>query len=387
MIGAANRRSIVHLTTFLQGGAGRAISDLACAQHARGWDVLVVSSATGDGTYGNYPHYLERLQAQGVPVMLEDSLFKRDPALNQRVVDRLLGVRDPETVDVVHAHAATPARAALQFAARGNDYAAVIQTQHGWGTNKTAQQTRDDLAVLQRVARVVATSPATSAFLAQRGIDAPHVVTIPCGLPAAVPPVPAHAIRERLVSLRQRHHRIVGCVGTVTANKNQQAVIDALEYLALDKVTIVFIGEGSEGLLEGARALGVQNRVLAPGYLPDADGLMSLFDLLVVPSRTEGQGLVVLEAFRAGVPVLASDIPAFQTLVVQNRTGWRFTLDDPPALARALQCSLLTSADERARITAAARRVFQEAFTADVMVEQHEQLYSSLMRASGRRVA
>src|SRR5688572_3070981 len=159
------RPSIVHLTTFLQGGAGRAITDLAIAQQARGWEVLVVSSTTGEGAYGNYPHYIERLLIQGVPVLLEDSLFKRDAALNQRVLDRLLSVRNPETVDIIHAHAATAARIGFEFVARGSNHAAVIQTQHGWGTSKTPQQAEDDLAVLHKVARVVVTSTATAAFL------------------------------------------------------------------------------------------------------------------------------------------------------------------------------------------------------------------------------
>jgi glycosyltransferase involved in cell wall biosynthesis len=381
------RPSIVHLTTFLQGGAGRAITDLACAQHARGWDVLVVSSATGEGAYGNYPHYVERLAHQGIPVALEDSLFKRDAALNQRVLDRLSSLRDPNSVDIVHAHAATPARIGLQFAAHGSDRAAVIQTQHGWGTNKTPQQAQDDLAVLQDVARVVVTSQATASFLELRGIRAHHIATIPCGLPAALPPPPRDEVRQRIEDLRRRGHRIVGCVGTVTANKNQNAIVEALELLALDKVTVVFAGEGSAALLDDARALGVQDRVVALGYHGEAERLMPLFDLLVVPSRTEGQGLVVLEAFRANVPVLASDIPAFRSLVAHNRTGWRFALEEPQALAEAIQRSLLVSPDERARITAAARRTFQQSFTADVMVEQHERLYASLTRRTGLRVA
>ena len=379
---ASRQPSIVHLTTFLQGGAGRAITDLACAQHARGWEVMVVSSPTGEGAYGNYPHYLERLRSHGVPVLLEDSLFKRDAALNQRVVDRLLSVTNPDTVDIVHAHAATPARAGLQFAAHGTQIPAVIQTQHGWGTNKTPQQTQDDLAILQQVARVVVTSPATAGFLELHGINAQHIATIPCGLPAATPELPQDDIRRRIEQLRRKQHRIVGCVGTVTDNKNQHAVIEALEYLALDKVTVVFVGEGSEALGDMARALGMQDRVMAIGYRPEADRLMPLFDLLVVPSRTEGQGLVVLEAFRANVPVLASDIPAFRPLVLQNRTGWRFSLDNPQAFAEAIQRCLLTSPGERTRITGAAWRTFQHNFTADVMVERHEALYLSLIRRS-----
>ena len=84
-----DRLTIVHLTTYLQGGAGRAITDLACAQRAAGHRVLVVSSATSAPGYGNYPHYIDRLHKADVSLILEDSLFTRDTALNLRVLDRL----------------------------------------------------------------------------------------------------------------------------------------------------------------------------------------------------------------------------------------------------------------------------------------------------------
>jgi hypothetical protein len=113
-------RSIVHLSTFLQGGAGRAITDLACAQRHAGDSVLVVVSRTGEPGYDSYPHYLAELEAAGVPVLLEDSLFKRDQAANRRVLERLCEVRPPGTVDLVHAHAGVPARIGRCYAERSS---------------------------------------------------------------------------------------------------------------------------------------------------------------------------------------------------------------------------------------------------------------------------
>jgi hypothetical protein len=157
------RLSIVHLTTFLQGGAGRAITDLACAQHAAGHRVQVVSSATGEIGYDNYPHYLDRLRQAGVPLLLEDSLFKREAALNLRVLDRLLAANPPGSIDIVHAHAGTPARIGLAYADTSG--AAVMQTQHGWGSNKTADHADEDLETLRRMHSVVVTSEATLTLL------------------------------------------------------------------------------------------------------------------------------------------------------------------------------------------------------------------------------
>jgi glycosyltransferase involved in cell wall biosynthesis len=372
-------RSIVHLSTFLQGGAGRAITDLACAQRRAGDSVLVVSSRTGEAGYGSYPHYLEELTAAGVPVLLEDSLFKRDPAANRRVLDRLLDQKAPDAVDLVHAHAGVPARIGLRYAGGSSRRVAVIQTQHGWGTNKTSEQESEDLATLNAVDHVVVTSEATGALLAARGVPADRMTCIECGLPADPPsPVPADAKAIR-AALDGEHRHVIGCIGSITANKNQKLLLHALARSGNDRVSAVFVGEGAEQLAETIHVLKLASRVRTLGYRPDASQWMPAFDLLVVPSLSEGQGLVVLEAFRAGVPVVASDIPALRSLVTDGATGWLFPSGDVGALARAINRALAASLPERARITAAARARFLAEYTVELMVARHEVLYRSVM--------
>jgi glycosyltransferase involved in cell wall biosynthesis len=371
--------SIVHLTTFLQGGAGRAIVDLACAQRHAGHDVLVVTSRTGDGNYGNYPHYLDRLRAEAVPLLVEDSLFKRDLRLNLHVLQRLREMRAPDTVDLVHAHAATPALVGRLLAGHAGRHMAVVQTQHGWGVSKTTEQARNDVAILQNVDRVIVTSESTGRWLIECGVPPNHITAIPCGLPAEPPRVLAEDAEACLAPLRAAGMTLVGCVGSVTANKNQRLLVESLARLARRDVIAIFIGEGGESLMDAARSLGVDDRVRVLGYRPDAERWMGLFDLLVLPSLTEGQGLVVLEAFRAGTPVVASDIAALRQLVTDGETGWLFEVNQADALANTLSRAIDAKADERERIVQAARRKFLADYTLDVMVARHETLYRELL--------
>jgi glycosyltransferase involved in cell wall biosynthesis len=374
------RLSIVHLTTFLQGGAGRAITDLACAQRAAGHRVQVVSSSTGEPGYENYPHYLERLRQAGVTLLLVDSLFKREAALNLRVLDRMMAANPPGSIDIIHAHAGTPARIGLAYAETSG--AAVIQTQHGWSSNKTAEQAHEDLETLCRVDRVVVTSEATLTLLIELGVPSERMLTIPCGLPPEGGPIPQEA-KAAVASLRARGHRIVGCVGTINANKNQQVVLEALSRLS--DVAGIFVGESGEALQRRARLAGLEDRVLVPGYQPDADRWIAAFDLLAVPSFTEGQGLVVLEAFRAGVPVVASDIAPLRQMVVPGHTGWLFDPRSAGSVAGAIERALALLPDERDRMTARARRWFQESYTIDRMVARHNSLYERVLAVAGSR--
>jgi glycosyltransferase involved in cell wall biosynthesis len=371
--------TIVHLTTFLQGGAGRIVVDLACAQRRGGHDVLVVTSATGEDGYGNYAHHLERLRGEAVPLLVEDSLFKRDLRLNLHVLQRLRDSRAPDTVDVVHAHAATPALVGRLFAGHARRRVAVVQTQHGWGISKSVEQSRNDLAILHDVDHVIVTSEPAAQWLVECGVPRDRITAIGNGVPADPPADVPEDARACLAPFRAAGTKLVGCIGSVTTNKNQQLIIDAMARLNRPDVVAVFIGEGGESLAEAARALGVDDRICVLGYRPDAERWMTLFDVLVLPSLTEGQPLVVLEAFRAGTPVLASDIAALRQLVTDGDTGWLFAVNEVDALAKALNRALDATAGERERIVQAARSRFLADYTLDVTVARHERLYRELL--------
>ncbi len=369
------RLRIAHLTTFLQGGAGRAIVDLALAQREAGHDVLVLTSDRGQPGYGNYPHYLERLRAAGVPLRVEDSLFTRDQTLNLQALACLRTDRPRGTLDVVHAHAGTPARIARLYAGAEDSGVAVVQTQHGWGVAKTPEQAREDLAVLDEVDRIIVTSEATRSLLASRGISKGRIETIPCGIAATAPDRIADDAARTSAELRARGYRVVGCIGTVNANKNQRVLIEALARPSLRDVAVIVVGEGGDAVAGQARGLGLGDRVRAVGYQPDADRWLPGFDALAVPSLTEGQGLVVLEAFRAGVPVAASAIPALEQLVTDGEQGWLFDPADADALARTLARMLTLPDATRHAVLTAARRRFDQQYTIPVMLARHEALY------------
>jgi glycosyltransferase involved in cell wall biosynthesis len=86
----------------------------------------------------------------------------------------------------------------------------------------------------------------------------------------------------------------------------------------------------------------------------------------------------VLEAFRAGVPVLVSDIPTLASVVENGRYGFHFEPGNAHALACGIRRTLALPEHERAAMTCAARERFLQEFTSDLMVARHEELYSQL---------
>jgi L-malate glycosyltransferase len=376
---------LLHATTYLQGGAGRAVTDLAVAARRGGHAVAVAATRTPVPGYENYPQYLQALAAAGVPVILVDSTFDRSVESGNEAVASIAAAIPPSSLSLVHAHAGTPARIGLalsSLARREGRVVPVVQTMHGWGTTKTPRQERDDLATLNQMDAVVVTSHASADDVIRRGIDPARVVAIPCGLDAELPVAPpVHPIAQEAMARRAEGTRVLLCIGTINRNKNQSTLVRALAaILARRLVLCVFVGEGVEAadLREVAGASGVQDAVRFVGYQPDAASWLTTADLLVQPSLAEGQGLAVLEAFRAGIPVVASDIPAHRELIGETG-GWLFDPTSAEDLARAADRALSVDRRECERRTARARDAFQARYTVEAMVAAHQRLYASVL--------
>jgi glycosyltransferase involved in cell wall biosynthesis len=133
-------------------------------------------------------------------------------------------------------------------------------------------------------------------------------------------------------------------VGGLDERRGLDLLLSALSEKASGDIPLVVVGpddNGSGSILAAATAAGIaENRILTLGYLGDAD-LSVVLDratALVLPSRLEGFGLPLLEAFHFGTPVIHSDTPALievagdAGLVVPLENG----TDYPARLAEAI---------------------------------------------------
>ncbi len=110
-------------------------------------------------------------------------------------------------------------------------------------------------------------------------------------------------------------------VGTLTANKRVDEIIDALEGMG---ETLVIAGDGPQRprLMWLARQRGVD--ATFTGYTTDVPLLMRRAKVLVQPSKEEGFGLTVLEAMASGVPTISRKRPALEEIVTHEENGLLF---------------------------------------------------------------
>ncbi|MDO6686115.1 MULTISPECIES: glycosyltransferase family 4 protein [unclassified Agarivorans] len=102
--------------------------------------------------------------------------------------------------------------------------------------------------------------------------------------------------------------------------------------------------------------------------------LYASVDALVVPSRWEGFGLVVIEAFRQGLPVVVSDAGALPSLVTEGSTGYVFENSNSDALAKVI-CKLNRETLEA--MSQQCREVFVSRFEAKRLNTQLNDLYAA----------
>src|SRR5207245_7570647 len=123
-------------------------------------------------------------------------------------------------------------------------------------------------------------------------------------------------------------------VAALVAPNDQHTLIRAAQVAraARDDLHWVIAGEGElRGALEAALArLGIGDRVHLLGYVPQADALIAEADVLVMSSKEEGLGSVVLHALALGKPVVATRAGGLPEIVPEP---WLVPVGDAGALA------------------------------------------------------
>jgi glycosyltransferase involved in cell wall biosynthesis len=137
---------------------------------------------------------------------------------------------------------------------------------------------------------------------------------------------------------------LVLSVGRLSAEKGHRHLVEAARRVVqeLRDAHFVVLGDGRERrrLGEQARRLGLNGRFLFPGFRDDARQVMAQADVLALPSLTEGLPNVLLEAFAAGVPVVATAVGGVPELVRDGENGWLVPRGDSAGLASALIAAL-----------------------------------------------
>lgn len=177
---------------------------------------------------------------------------------------------------------------------------------------------------------------------------------------------------------RSTEDLIVGSVGRLDAMKAHDILLRAIAQV--DGVRAVILGEGEQrSTLEAlALELGVRDRVKLLGWVEHPHTYLPGFDVVAMPSRSEGFPLAMVEAMLAARPVIATRVGSMPEAVIDGKTGILIEKDDVTGLAQALQ-RLRDHPQLRIQLGQQARELAIARFTVAAMTQQYEALWQQLM--------
>lgn len=146
---------------------------------------------------------------------------------------------------------------------------------------------------------------------------------------------------------------LVGSVGRLHASKGMDLLVSAFRAHAPQDAVLAILGEGKQRQ-ELERLAGGDARIRLLGFRRDVDAALLGMDLFVSPSREEAFPLAILEAMRAGLPIVATATQGPREMLARQPAGALVPVGDVPALGRAIEDALVSLRHqphaERARI-------------------------------------
>lgn len=194
---------------------------------------------------------------------------------------------------------------------------------------------------------------------------------------------------ERATALRKalgigEKAAIIGHIGRFDPVKNHAFLLQAFAALAKTGVDahLVLVGEGPilDAVKAEAAALPVAEKVHFAGATGDVPAYMAMFDLFLLPSFSEGLGIVVLEAQAAGTRALVSDAVQPEVSVVAGAVERLPLAAGPAAWAAAMARLLLLPAPDAA---AWRRQIEASRFGIGRCIDELNQIYLAEMQRNG----
>ncbi|MBW2291239.1 MAG: glycosyltransferase family 4 protein [Deltaproteobacteria bacterium] len=377
---------VSHTLDFAAGGAERVLLEILERIDRSRFEIGI---AVGRDTRGVPPEF----EALGFPIRLLPRLpmnTSRSPWGFLRVGYALLfssltlfGVLRRDHYDLIHVNSVF----ALHFAMLPCLLTRTPLIYHEHGLPQTWGKTIWLIAyprLIRRVRHTLAITDAVRAQVIGQGAAPDAVTTVHNGIDSEAPSGAhgAHGARPSRAGFS------IIQIANLHSWKGQDVVLQSLALLRkeLPDASVVFYGrsmvpEFEAQLREMVSTLELAECVEFAGYREDLAALLPTFDCLVVASRAEPFGLVLLEAMRAGVPIVASNAGGVPEIVSDGVNGLLFESEDAQGLADAL---LRIARDPQLadRLVAEGHRVVESDFSFARQVESIETIFLAQSRAA-----
>jgi glycosyltransferase involved in cell wall biosynthesis len=148
---------------------------------------------------------------------------------------------------------------------------------------------------------------------------------------------------------------------------------------------LLISGEGplEKELQEKVAGMGLKNRIFFLGFVENLPDFLASLDIFVLPSRTEGLGIILLEALAGGVPVLATRVGGIPEIITSETHGLLVPAQDPEQLAAGIE-KLWEDEGLRRTLVKKGKERIRERFLLQDMLIKTGQVYEAVTRERDR---
>jgi glycosyltransferase involved in cell wall biosynthesis len=321
---------------------------------------------------------------------LQVSAFRMHKGPDPLGACRLLCFVRRGSFDIIHCHGYKP-DILLGFIPRRIRKVPVVATLHGWTNMRRLSRMSIyewlDLASLRFLDQVIAVNRSVlrRGKIGRDGRIRAAVVNN--GIPAKTGGTGALAKNDP-IGLFCGSNFTIGSIGRLSGEKGYRYLIEAIGNMRRSgtDVRLVIIGEGAEreSLTRMVRQLDLEPWVLLPGYREKASAYMSRFDVFVLSSLTEGLPVTLLEAMRAGVPVVATAVGGIPEVLRRSGAGLMVDSADSRGLAEKLS-RLYHDPELRAELGRRGKDAIYGCYSSEIMERQYREIYSGVLERKAVR--
>jgi glycosyltransferase involved in cell wall biosynthesis len=264
----------------------------------------------------------------------------------------------------------------------------LLATCHPWikTSRRGKAYAKIDKLLLKKFSRIVAISDQVKKEILDAGIPDNKISIIDNG-------INLHRFEEQFDTKEIRKQfgiplesQVIGTVGRLDLEKGHHILLEAAKIVIQKNPSTFFVivGDGylKNDLTSRAEELKIEDHILLPGTLKEIPKILSVFDIFVLPSLTEGLPMALLEAMAAKKPVIASRVGAIPKVIIDYETGILIKPGDVNELSNGI-IDLLRDKDKANLIVKNAYNKIVQEFSSNRMAKQYINIYENMLASNG----
>ncbi|MEM7716209.1 MAG: glycosyltransferase family 4 protein [Cyanobacteria bacterium P01_A01_bin.68] len=319
----------------------------------------------------------EDVSSLGIPIHIIPNLTRNIQLFGDfQAVKECISLINKIKPDIIHAHSSKAG--VVSRIAGWICKVPTVFTAHGWGFSPGTPKLRRNIALIsekllaQLTAKIICVSESDRQLALSLSVGNENSLTVVrYGIENILVPTP---------NLVQQLPRLI-MVARFNEQKDQATLIKAIAQIKNYDFHLDLVGSGVslESCKALAASLGILSKVSFLGDRRNIPELLAKSQIFILATHYEGLPISILEAMRAGLPVVATSVNGIPEEIENKKTGLLVPTQDVQALANELS-NLIESPDICQQMGEAGREKFLHEFTVERMVNEVQAVYEQIMK-------